>query len=211
MGFDGKLTSRKELQIRPFQTKTLVPRQLPGPARLPRTSWRSRGGASPGLGRARGGPSGARAPAPRRSGTKGRPDTRGARAPRAATGTRLPEANEFYSPDPMKEPRPDSSRCSGGRSPHSIGALSRAQVTQGPALRRAERGRPGLRNPGRGRRRGSGATTRPPSLLERRGSLRLREEGRERAGGSPGEPPWKREAAAPVAHSPASRNHPLPW
>lgn len=39
-----------------------------------------------------------------------------------------------------------------------------------------------MRNPGRGRRRGSGATTRPPSLLRRRRSLRLRAEGRERRG-----------------------------
>lgn len=123
-------------------------------------------------------PAGVRAPAPRRSGTKDGP-TRAGHAPRSATGTRLPEANEVYSLDPIKEPLRDCPRCSGGRSPHPSGAPSRAQETRDPTLRGVERGRPGLRNPGRGRRRGSGATTRPPSLLVRRGSLWLRAEERD--------------------------------
>lgn len=58
-----------------------------------------------GLGRARGGgPSRVGAPAPRRPGTKGRPDTREARAPRAATDTRLPRRMNSTARTPGKSP-----------------------------------------------------------------------------------------------------------
>lgn len=132
------------------------------------------------------------------------------RAPPAATGGRLSGQRQSDSADPTQEPRPDAPRSSGERSPPRVGAPSRAQGPRGPTLRGAERGRPDLRNPGRGRRRGSGATTRPPSLLGEEapsGSGR-----RSTRGGPPGRRHGsvRRRPPSPT-HSPASRNRPLPW
>lgn len=138
-GSTGNYQVGKNCRSDPFKQKHLYPDSCQGqPASRARAG---KAGEEPRLaataGRAGPRPRGSepgRSAGPTTPRDKGAAGTREARAPRAAMGTRLPEANEFYSPDPRKEPRPDSPRCSGGRSPHPIAALSRAQGTRGPTL-----------------------------------------------------------------------------
>lgn len=162
-----------------------------------------------GLGRARGGPSRVGAPAPRRPGTKGRPaPARHARPePRWAPDSprRMNSTARTPGKSPARTPRGVQVGDRRTRSPPSRGP-------RGPGVQPSEGQKGGA--PDCGTRGAEGEEEAGPPHVRRRSSGGDAPSGSGRRGesaGGPGEPPWKRAAAAPVAHSPASRNHPLPW
>lgn len=162
MRFDGKLRS---LHTPPLQAKPPVLRQLPKPARLPA----SRHSGEEPLLKAIAGRVGLNPRGSERSSSAGPT----ALADKERRGTRpeprpAPDSIKRINPTtlhPIKEPRPDSPRCSGGwviTAPE--GCLLPGQVTPDSNPLRSGKGEHWAAEPypGTGRRRGSGATTRQP-------------------------------------------------